>query len=108
MVEVGGIPIMWQMCSLTAYNQIANTRTIQRSHTTDWAAYATRIAAEAKANARTLGERANFHVCMIIGYNEATNELAVSDSGGKRFARRWIHLDEADAVTLGKGFVINL
>ena len=47
-----------------------------------------------------------FHVCMIIGYNEATQELAVSDSWGANYAMRWVHLDEAAAVGNGRGFAI--
>ena len=63
---------------------------------------------EEKYNVPLLQAKANFHVCMIIGYNEATNEVAVSDSWGKRFEIRWVHVDEADAVSSGQGFVINL
>lgn len=103
-----GVPIMWQMCSLTGYNQIANARTKKRTTVTDWEAYAATTAAAAEKNIPLLQTRANFHVCMIIGYNETTNEVAVSDSWGKRYEIRWVHLDEADAVSSGQGFVINL
>ncbi|WP_411845960.1 hypothetical protein AAFN60_20680 [Roseibacillus persicicus] len=102
-----GVPIMWQMCSLSEYNAIANRRTQARKSVTDWAAYAAQIAEEAEANAKTMENvKANFHVCMIIGYNEATQELAVSDSWGARYEIRWIHIDEAAAVGNGKGFAI--
>jgi hypothetical protein len=46
------------------------------------------------------------HVCMIIGYNEKTGELAVSDSWGPQFAERWITADEAKAVSQDRFFVI--
>lgn len=102
-----GVPIMWQMCSLSSYNDIANRRTAERKSVDNWSVYAATIAQEAQANAKEMaGTQANFHVCMIIGYNEATQELAVSDSWGDRYAIRWIHLDEAAAVTHGKGFAI--
>jgi len=46
---------------------------------------------------------------MIIGYNEATNELAVSDSWGPRYEIRWVHTDIANAVSskYNDGFVID-
>lgn len=102
-----GVPIMWQMCSLSQYNGVANRRTKERKKVTDWTRYAAKIAKEAEANAKEMeNTKANFHVCMIIGYNEATQELAVSDSWGASYAIRWIHIDEAAAVGNGKGFTI--
>ncbi len=102
-----GVPIMWQMCSLTDYNSIANARTRARKAVTDWEAYGAKIAEEATSNARKMEEvKDNFHVCMIIGYNEATQELAVSDSWGANYAMRWVHIEEAAAVGNGRGFAI--
>jgi len=46
------------------------------------------------------------HVCMIIGYNEKTGELAVSDSWGPQFAERWITAEEAKVVSQDRFFVI--
>lgn len=103
-----GVPILWQMCSLSGYNQIANSRTRARRGVKDWADYTTKIASAAKANAETLQEKGNYHICMIIGYNEATNEVAVSDSWGKNYTIRWIHVDEAEAVSNKNGFVIDI
>lgn len=103
----GGVPIMWQMNSLTDYNAIANARTKERASVQDWGAYAAKIAAEAEENAPKMEDiNANRHVCMIIGYNEQTQELAVSDSWGARYEIRWIHIEEASAVSNGKGFAI--
>ena len=102
-----GVPIMWQMCSLSEYNSVANKRTQERKAVSDWQTYAEKIAEEAKENAKRMEDiEDNFHVCMIIGYNEATQELAVSDSWGERYAIRWVHLEEAAAVSNGRGFAI--
>ncbi len=103
-----GVPVLWQMCSLPGYNQIANQRTRERLGVEDWTAYAGKIKGEAEENATKLQAKGNYHICMIIGYNETTNEIAVSDSWGKRYAIRWIHLDEAEAVSNGNGFVIDI
>lgn len=103
-----GVPILWQMCSLQGYNQIANGRTRARRSVKDWTEYGAKIAEAAEKNAPELTAKANFHICMIIGYNETTNELAVSDSWGNNYRMRWIHVDEAEAVNNGGGYVIDL
>lgn len=103
-----GVPILWQMCSLQGYNQIANARTRARRSVKDWEDYGAKVAQAAEKNAPQLAAKANFHICMIIGYNEVTNELAVSDSWGNNYRMRWIHVDEAEAVSNRNGFVIDL
>jgi hypothetical protein len=96
------------MCSLSGYNQVANARTRARRSVKDWANYASKIAEAAEKNSEVLQDKANFHLCMIIGYNEATNEIAVSDSWGKNYTIRWIHVDEAEAVSNKGGYVIDI
>jgi hypothetical protein len=103
-----GVPILWQMCSLADYNAIANSRTRIRPSIKDWATYAVEVAKAAKISAPKLTAKTNFHLCMIIGYNEATNEIAVSDSWGKNYTIRWIHVDEAEAVSNKSGYVIDI
>lgn len=103
-----GVPIMWEMCSLEAYNDIANARTRERANTPDIQAYAAKIAAEARKNLPRLQAKENYHLCMIIGYNETTGEIAVSDSWGEHYTIRWIHMDEAEAVSSGGGYVIDI
>ncbi|HBE96000.1 MAG TPA: hypothetical protein DDW68_02365, partial [Verrucomicrobiales bacterium] len=103
-----GVPLLWQMCSLPTYNMVANKRTMERRKVRDWPAYATKIAGEAESNLPNLQAKGNYHICMIIGYNAATNEVAVSDSWGKRYTIRWVHVDEAEAVSNKSGYVIDL
>ncbi|MDB4536979.1 C39 family peptidase, partial [Akkermansiaceae bacterium] len=88
-----GVPLLWQMCSLPTYNTVANKRTMERRTVKDWPAYAAKIAAESESNLPQLQAKGNYHICMIIGYNAATNEVAVSDSWGKHYSIRWIHVD---------------
>jgi len=103
-----GVPVLWQMCSLEQYNQIANDRTQERESVSDFSAWASEIESEAVQVSPTLSQvKDNFHICMITGYNEATNEVAVSDSWGPRYELRWVHLDIARAVTSRGGFVID-
>ncbi|MGE9270548.1 MAG: C39 family peptidase [Verrucomicrobiales bacterium] len=101
-----GIPVMWRMCSLDSYNQIATLNTRRRENVRDWAAW--KLTIEEESESLVEGERieANHHICMIIGYNEQTNELAVSDSWGARYELRWVPVPVADWVSNGGIFMI--
>lgn len=103
-----GVPIMWRMRSLSKYNDIANQRTYERENVTDQQAWSSKISEEAETEAPALEKQnENHHICMIIGYNEATNEFAVSDSWGPRYALRWVHSDLVNAVSSEGSFVID-
>ena len=96
------------MRSLKQYNKIANKRSAARTTVEDLAAWANEIQQEADQAVPLLKSiQDNHHICMIIGYNETTNELAVSDSWGPRYELRWVHLDIASAVTSSNSFVLS-
>jgi hypothetical protein len=101
-----GIPIMWRLCSMAAYNEIADKNTSTRSKVTDWKTYATDIAAASAGLAKSPKPEAQYHLCMIIGYNEATQEIAVSDSWGPSFERRWVPISVANWASNGGIFMI--
>lgn len=103
-----GVPLLWQMCSLDAYNDVANRLTEERAGVKDFDQWARKIAAEAEEVVGTLSAESNYHICMIVGYNEKTNEIAVSDSWGPSYELRWVPLSIAQAVTTRGGFVIDL
>ncbi len=94
------------MRSLDSYNKIANANTLKRKTVTDWTQWAKDIAAEAETLAKTESEQDNYHICMIVGYNEETDELAVSDSWGARYERRWVPAPVADWASSGGLFLI--
>lgn len=99
-----GSPIMWSMCSVDAYNDITDENTKGRaSGDPD---FRNKIDTEAAKLAESPKPSENHHICMIIGYNEATNEIAVSDSWGKHFEKRWVPLPAADWASAGKLFMI--
>ncbi len=103
-----GVPVLWQMASLEDYNKLANAWTEERQQQSDWAAWTEKAKTTGEEAGKKLVPSENFHICMIIGYNTATNELAVSDSWGPKYELRWVPLDVAKAVTIGGGFVIDL
>lgn len=99
-----GSPIMWSMCSMDEYNEIADKNT--QGRTNGDAAFREGMNTKAAELAETEKPESNRHVCMIIGYNDTTNEIAVSDSWGKRFEKRWVPLAAADWASAGKIFMI--
>ena len=101
-----GVPVMWPMLSVEEYNKTADENTGKRKEVKDWAAYAREVAAQADSVASGAKPDSNHHLCMIIGYNEATGELAVSDSWGPRFERRWVAVKIANWVSQGNLFLI--
>lgn len=101
-----GIPVMWTMRSLEDYNRVANENTRTRAGVTDWSAWKSRVEEQSATFKDKEAENDKHHICMIVGYNEATNELAVSDSWGERYERRWVPVPVAQWASGGKIFLI--
>jgi hypothetical protein len=101
-----GTPLMWTLCSMESYNDIANKNTDERKKITDWTAFATQLATAHEDVTKSGKPEENRHICMIIGYNEATQELAVSDSWGARYEIRWVPVAVADWASTGYIFTI--
>lgn len=101
-----GLPIMWTMFSTKEYNDIANARTKERDGMTDPVAWKKSLAEARKGQKALVPNRNEGHMCMIIGYNKETGEVAVSDSWGPAFEERWILGVEANQVSQGSMMVI--
>jgi hypothetical protein len=101
-----GIPIMWRLCSMPEYNAAADKNTAARANITDWKAYSTEILTASTQLAKSSKPGSNHHLCMIIGYNEATQEIAVSDSWGPKFELRWVPVSIANWASSGSLFMI--
>ncbi len=103
-----GLPVVWAMFSTPEFNNAADSRKKARAGMSDPAAWKQEIAAARRDARRFRIDRASGHVCMIIGYNKQTGEIAVSDSWGPEYAERWVTPEEAKAVSQGSFQVINL
>jgi hypothetical protein len=92
-----GLPIMWRFLSTPSFQLSANNNTARRK------------GKEGK-NKNDSGQAedtgAGGHICLIIGYNEQTGELAISDSWGPKFAERWVSVSDAQRVSYGAMNVI--
>jgi len=101
-----GVPVMWTLMSVEDYNKTADENTEKRRNVKDWPAYTRDIASKAETVSSAGKPDSNHHICMITGYNEATGELAVSDSWGPQFERRWVPVKVANWASQGNLFLI--
>ena len=101
-----GLPVMWSMYSTPEFNRVANERLPARRGMTDPAAWLDSLEPAREAAGGLEKDPETAHLCMIIGYNTQTGELAVSDSYGPGYEERWITAEEAQAVSQGRFYVI--
>ena len=95
-----GIPICWIMISPNEYieRMLANT---QERQTGDFEEYCKKIRKQKKIKKDNSG-----HICLIIGYNMESKEIAVSNSWGEKFDITWTRFDDAKPLSIN-AFVIN-
>ena len=101
-----GIPVMWVMHSLRQYNEIANENTAARVQETDPEARLAAMRDRISTLAAGPEPEGNHHICIIVGYNDKTGELAVSDSWGARYELRWVPIEAAQWVSRDQLFHI--
>lgn len=102
-----GLPIMWTMYSMPDVNATLNARVKERSGMSDPSLWSRQLDPVRKAAKKIATDPQQGHMCMIIGYNEKTGEVAISDSWGPQFAERWLTEEEANAISQGNLMVIN-
>jgi len=94
-----GVPLIWALFSTPAFNNAAGARAEARREMTDPVEWSKTLV-EPRRDARRIPiDKDSGHMCMIIGYNKHTGEIAVSDSWGPAFAERWVTTEEAQAVS---------
>ncbi|MEI6493724.1 MAG: hypothetical protein WCO94_14345, partial [Verrucomicrobiota bacterium] len=102
-----GLPLMWGMYSMDSVNADLNSRMDRRAAMADPLEWKKSLDPARKAAKKIPTDINQGHMCMIIGYNEKTGEIAVSDSWGPRYAERWMTEEEANAVSQGQLMAIN-
>jgi len=102
-----GVPIMWPLfVDKQFYVDEINKRNEKREKVEDFSEWKNTIKPCRRA-AKNLNK--NFrgaHICMIVGYNKKTREIAISDSWGKKFNERWLTEEEIVAISMGGMYVI--
>ncbi len=102
-----GLPIMWAVCVDREFDNSLFARTKERAGMTDAKEWIKQIGDARKAAKKIKNNPMNGHVRMIIGYNEATGEIAFSDSWGPQATERWMTEEEAQAISQGGYQFIN-
>lgn len=87
---------MWRLISTPAFQQTANDNTARRN--------GKEIKERLAGQAEDTGSGG--HICLIIGYNKQTGEIAISDSWGARFAERWVPVANMEAASNGNMNII--
>lgn len=101
-----GLPLMWPCWVSEKVEKMTNKNTRDRKTVTDWDAYAKSVAEEDKALGSSFKaedpDHGNGHMRLIIGYNAATDEIAISDSWGETMAERWMYAGTAKRINQGE------
>lgn len=95
-----GIPLTWALFVDEDIDRDLTFRMKDRpgADPTAWAKF---LEPKKKAARNLRKNPRNGHVCLLIGCNRRTGELATSDSWGPEFAERWITIEEARALSQG-------
>ncbi len=104
-----GLPLMWSCSIYEPFEEAITLRKKDREKVTDWSGWGTQLAAQDTdeiAKEITGAPSMGRHQRMIIGYNDKTNEIAISDSWSNEFAIRWMTLAEANKINAGQSYVI--
>lgn len=87
-----GMPVMWSFTSTPSFQLEASNNTARRN-------------GKEVRKKNTAGQaedtQGGGHICLIIGYNKTTDEIAISDSWGPRFTERWVPAKSAQALSYG-------
>ena len=102
-----GQPVLWTMYSTNEYNLIANAITRQRMKANDVKLWKKSLSELLKRSPKLEKDIDRGHICLIVGFNDATRELAVSDSWGPEYELRWITEDAAQDISSGYFYVID-
>jgi hypothetical protein len=102
-----GVPILWGLHSTETFNRIANNRTMERTSVDpkDWKKTVEEESEEILKRPKPHIQDSR-HICIIHGYNKATNEIAFTDSWGEKYGERWISVPEAEHFSQSRCWVI--
>ncbi|NQU10681.1 hypothetical protein HQ590_07825, partial [bacterium] len=102
-----GLPMMWGMYVHPALDYQITSRSRARLRVTDWDEWVEKLKpARREARRLHIEREGSPHMCLIVGYNERTEEIAISDSWGPDFAERWLTVEEAKALSRNEFYIL--
>jgi hypothetical protein len=100
-----GLPVMWTLRCVGPFREFGQPPNRMGDMTPEKWNIALKLN---RSNAHKLPRtNTEAHMCMIIGYNKTTKEIATSDSWGPGHEEKWYTLEEAQAVSLNEYYVIS-
>jgi hypothetical protein len=93
-----GKPILFTHFSTPEFNLRVDERMKHRIAVSNWDDWAARFLPSLKKSAPLKPDPNYGHICLIIGYNEKTREIAISDSWGRAAKERWMTEEEAKQI----------
>lgn len=90
-----GMPVMWSFASSSIFQFETTQNTARRN--------GKKIKQKEKPD---LNSGYGGHICLIMGYNEKTSEIAISDSWGPRFNERWVPIHLLDDMDHSNMYII--
>jgi len=100
-----GLPIMWTLRCVGPFRETGQPANRMGDRTPEQWNNALKLN---RINAHKLPRSTTeMHMCMIIGYNKTTKEIATSDSWGPEHAEKWYTLEEVQAVSRDEYYVIS-
>lgn len=102
-----GLPVLWAIMTSDVIDNRINEHTAARATVVDWKTWGDSLKPVRQDAKKLAREGESGHVCLIIGFNRETGELALSDSWGPESAERWITAEEAAAISQGHMAVVS-
>lgn len=90
-----GLPVMWSYLTTRTFQFETNRNTARRN------GQEIKTQKKPDINSGCIG-----HICLIIGYNEKTSEIAISDSWGPKFNERWFPVRLLDDLEPSHMYII--
>jgi Peptidase_C39 like family len=101
-----GKPLIFAHYSTKEFNKRVDGRMERRIAITNWNDWTTKFLPALKKGAPLKPEPEYGHVCLIIGYNEKTREIAITDSWGPAATERWMTEEEARQIMQPTGLSV--
>ncbi len=93
-----GKPILFAHYSTREFNKRVNDRMTHRIAVNNWDEWKNTFLPSLKKTIPLQADPLSGHVCLIVGYNEKTREIAISDSWGQAATERWMTEEEARQI----------
>jgi len=101
-----GKPVIFPLFSTMEFNDRVNERMSHRIAVTDWNEWREAFLPSLKKTEPLKPDPRYGHICLIVGYNASTGEIAISDSWGPGSTERWMTEEEARQIQAGSLSVI--